>query len=60
MSLTVEKVVQVSPFLWRTEKDGSHVLKCTAKLKFEFTRFGIRNTDRVKNMKTPFISERRF
>ena len=47
MSLTVNNVVQVSPFLWRTAEDNSHVLKCTATLTYEFTRFGVINTARV-------------
>lgn len=48
MSLTVNNVVQVSPFLWRTAEDGSHVLKRTATLTFEFTRFCVRYTARVR------------
>ena len=30
MTVKVKKVIQMSPFLWRTDKDCSHVLKRTA------------------------------
>lgn len=48
MSLTVNNVISSSQFLWRTAEDGSHVLKRTSMLVFEFTRFGVRYTARVR------------
>lgn len=37
MTVKVKKVIQMSPFLWRTESDGTHVLKRASTLCFEFT-----------------------
>ena len=41
MTVKVKKVIQMSPFLWRTEKDGSHVLKRTATLCLDIRHGGI-------------------
>ena len=41
MSVKVRKILNVSPFLWRTENDKSHVLKRTATLCFELVQCGL-------------------
>lgn len=41
MTVKVKKVIQMSPFLWRTEKDGSHVLKRTATLCLDICHGGL-------------------
>lgn len=49
MSVTVNKVVNHSPFLWRTDdKDGSHILKRTATLCIDFTHKGFDCTATVR------------
>ena len=48
MSVKVRKVLNVSPFLWRTEKDGSHVLKRTATLCFEMGKDGFVSTAKIR------------
>ena len=48
MSVKVRKVLNVSPFLWRTEKDGSHVLKRTATLCFEIEKDGFVSTAKIR------------
>ena len=49
MSVTVNKVINHSPFLWRTdEKDGSHILKRTATLCLGITHNGIDCTASVR------------
>lgn len=48
MSVKVRKVLNVSPFLWRTEKDGSHVLKRTATLCFELGKDGFVSTAKIR------------
>lgn len=37
MTVKVKKVIQMSPFLWRTEKDGSHVLKRTTTMTLDIS-----------------------
>lgn len=48
MTVKVKKVIQMSPFLWRTEKDGSHVLKRTATLCLDIRHGGIDMTANVR------------
>lgn len=40
MSVKVTKVISVGSFLWRTESDGTHVLKRASTMCFEFTHKG--------------------
>lgn len=44
----VKKVLNYSPFLWRTEKDGSHILKRTATLCFDIHHNGLDCTVTVR------------
>ena len=48
MSVKVRKVLNVSPFLWRTENDESHVLKRTATLCFEIGKDGFVSTAKIR------------
>ena len=48
MSVKVRKVLNISPFLWRTENDGSHVLKRTATLCFEMGKDGFVSTAKIR------------
>lgn len=48
MTVKVKKIIQMSPFLWRTEKDGSHVLKRTATLCLDICHGGIDMTAKVR------------
>lgn len=48
MTVKVKKVIQMSPFLWRTEKDGSHVLKRTATLCLDICHGDIDMTAKVR------------
>ena len=48
MTVKVKNVIQMSPFLWRTEKDGSHVLKRTATLRLDIRHGGIDMTANVR------------
>ena len=48
MTVKVKKVIQMSPFLWRTEKDGSHILKRTATMCIDFRHKELDCTVRVR------------
>ena len=48
MTVKVKKVIQMSPFIWRTENDVSHVLKRTATLCLDIRHGGIDMTAKVR------------
>lgn len=48
MTVKVKKVIQMSPFLWRTENDCSHVLKRTATLCLDIRHGDIDMTAKVR------------
>ena len=48
MSVKVTKVISVGSFLWRTESDGTHVLKRASTLCFEFSHNGIDGVAKVR------------